>query len=881
MLKFIYKTIVNPIIGPVLVSSIALFLLVIFYLPTLSAQNQKDKIVLEALSLIDHLKTFRTYYTDVVVEKIKNKTNISIDYNHEIASNTIPLPATTIYNLAERLSNKRGIKANFYSNYPFPNRQDRVLDEHQKESLEFLQKNPTEIFTKEDYINGKKVYRVTVADTLSAQSCVECHNNRIDTPKNDWKLGDVRGALEIILPLENQFLLNSKEIKQIIAFMIFVIAAFMLHYSILFIRREKEIKAQTALLEEEVIKRTKDLNESNSLLLEYKKAVDSSAIVSKADLKGNIIYVNDTFCEISGYTREELLLKPHSIIRHPDMPKEFFQELWQTIESKNIFKGIIKNKNKKGGIYYAASTIVPILDNNEDIIEYLSLRFDITELVDAKEKAEIAQKAKTTFLANMSHEIRTPLNAIIGFSDILCESDINPAEKENAEIISRSAKSLLNIINDVLDISKMENGKFELEEVEFSLFNLTEHIAELFSVNIKEKNIKFIYEVDALLPKMIISDSFRIQQVLSNFLSNAIKFTPKNGKINFEIKVLHKDKQNVKILFRVKDSGIGISKEQSEIIFKPFSQADSRISRNYGGTGLGLAICYDIVNLLNSKIQLISDINKGSEFSFIADFKIGKDIDDSEKSNIKFAIFELKNDENNIQNIIKNYLIRFGTLYDISKTFTHKIDMLFCFKSDELLEKLIEFKKYNNDSKIVYVGEKDDLEKTLVSYINYYIDLPIYGSKIYNIIADNSDINKNVLKESTNSKNIKDEIKGNILVAEDNPNNQKLIEILLSKFGLSVQIVPNGQEAVEMYKSKRFDIILMDINMPIMDGLVATKIIRNIEKDYYEVPIIALTANSIAGDKEKYIAEGMDDYLSKPINVNNLKSILKKYLENI
>lgn len=150
----------------------------------------------------------------------------------------------------------------------------------------------------------------------------------------------------------------------------------------------------------------------------------------------------------------------------------------------------------------------------------------------------------------MSHEIRTPLNAIIGFSDILCESDINPAEKENAEIISRSAKSLLNIINDVLDISKMENGKFELEEVEFSLFNLTEHIAELFSVNIKEKNIKFIYEVDALLPKMIISDSFRIQQVLSNFLSNAIKFTPKNGKINFEIKVLHKDKQNVKILFR-------------------------------------------------------------------------------------------------------------------------------------------------------------------------------------------------------------------------------------------------------------------------------------------------------------------------------------------
>ncbi|WP_368028677.1 response regulator [Arcobacter sp. s6] len=876
MFKFIYKTITNPIIGPVAVSSVILSLLVIFYLPTLSLQNQKDKVVLESLTLIDHLKIFRTYYNEAIVKKLKSKTDIAIDYNHEIASNTIPLPATVIYNLSERLNNERGITVNFFSDYPFPNRQKRILDGHQKESLSYLRKNPSETFVKEDFIDNKKVLRVTVSDVLTSQECLNCHNNRIDTPKNDWKIGEVRGAFEVIMPLEEQFLLNPIQIKLSIAFMILVITSFILHYTILFLRREKEIKSQTALLENEVLKRTKDLNSSNLLLLEYKKAVDSSAIVSKSDLKGNIIYVNDTFCEISGYKREELLSKPHNIVRHPDMPKEFFQELWQTIKAKKIFKGILKNRNKNGQAYYVASTIVPILDDNGDIIEYLSLRYDITELVDAKEKAEIAQKAKSTFLANMSHEIRTPLNAIIGFSDILCESNINIEEKENAKIISRSAKSLLNIINDVLDISKMENGKFELEETEFSLFDLTEHIVELFSVNIKDKDIKFIYKVDPTLPELIISDSFRLQQVLSNFLSNAIKFTPENGRVYFEVKVLEKNNENVKILFLIKDTGIGISKDQEEIIFKPFAQADSGISRKFGGTGLGLAICWDIVSLLNSKIKIKSEINKGSEFSFAVDFRIGTLSEEKiKRSDISFAICDCLDDEDNIKAIVKNYLEKIGTVYDIPEALTQKIDILFCFDINNLLIKLLEFKEYNINSKIVYVGEKRNLDKTVLTYIDYYIDLPIYGSKIYNIIADNSNINRSILDKSSKIQ----DLQGNILVAEDNLNNQKLIEILLSKLGLQSTIVSNGQEAIDMYKTKQFNLILMDINMPIVDGLNATKLIREIQNDYYKIPIIALTANSIAGDKEKYLSQGMDDYLSKPIDFNSLTNVLKKYLQ--
>ena len=875
MFKFIYKTITNPIIGPVAVSSIMLMLLAIFYLPTLSLQNQKDKIVQESLSLINDLKTFRSYYSDNVVDKLKNITNISIDYNHDIASNTIPLPATTIHNLSERLTKERGINVNFFSDYPFPFRADRVLDKYQKESITFLRANPNEIFLKEDFIDNKKVYRVAVSDILTSPSCVSCHNTRIDTPKNDWKLGDVRGVLEVVIPLQNQFLLNSEQSKLIIIFMLFVILAFLLHYGILFLNREKEIKLQTKILGEEVEKRTKDLNNSNLLLLEYKKAVDASAIVSKADLKGIITYVNDIFCELSGYKKEELIGKPHNIVRHPDMPKELFKELWKTIQSKKIFKGIIKNKAKNGEIYYVASTIVPILDNNAEIIEYLSLRYDITELVEAKEKAEIAQKVKSIFLANMSHEIRTPLNAIIGFSDILCESNIANEEKENAKIISRSAKSLLNIINDVLDISKMENGKFELEEKEFSLFNLTEHIVELFSINAKDKNIKFVYNVDPHLPQFIITDSNRLQQVLSNLLSNAIKFTPEYGKVYFDIKVLSSTDKNSQIKFTIKDSGIGISAEQQTNIFKPFSQGDSGISRKFGGTGLGLAICWDIVNLLGSEIKVNSELEKGSEFTFVLDCNIGNTIDDISKADINFSICQIDEDEDNIEICLKNYLEKIGKLVDITKETDDKVDILFCFNHQDLSSKLKIFKEHNKNSKIVFVGDKKKINDNLLKYINYNIDLPIYGSKIYNIIADNSDINNIVLEKSTTNQ----KLEGKILVAEDNPNNQKLIELLLAKLGLTSVIVFNGEEVIEAYKKSKFDLILMDINMPVMNGLTATGIIKGIQKDYYNISIIALTANSIAGDKEKYLEQGMDDYLSKPIEYDKLVSILKKYLQ--
>lgn len=881
MFNSILKVIKNPIIGPIFFASIILPMLIIFYLPSLFLDNEKNKITKEAFVVVDHLKTFRTYYDNFVVSKIQRTTNLEINFDHESNENTIPLPATTIHNLSKKLPQTEGVFINFVSDFPFPNRENRTLDSFQKESLDQFRKTKEEVYVKEDVFNNQAVLRVSFPDVMVTQSCVSCHNSRADSPKKDWEIGDVRGIIEVIMPLKNQFILTAIQTKMMIIFMLIVSLAFILHYGILYFKKEKEAKFKTKQLRKEVKKRTKDLEESTLLLQEYKKAVDASAIVSKANTQGIITYVNDAFCEISGYTRDELIGKPHNIVRHPDMSKEFFKNLWETIQNKEIFKGFITNKTKNNEVYFVANTIVPILNRSGNIIEYLSLRYNITELVEAREKALKAQQTKGLFLANMSHEIRTPLNSIIGFSDILSQSELPFKDKEQVRIISKSAKSLLELINDVLDISKIESGKLTLEKTKFSLFNLTEDVVELFSISAIEKNLKFFYTIDPTLPSLIQGDSTRLKQVLSNLISNAIKFTPQKGIVSLDVKVLNFDKENkkAKINFSIKDSGIGMTKEQLNLIFKPFSQADSGITRKFGGTGLGLAICWDIIKEMNSSIEVSSHFGKGSEFSFDLDFNAFESKKESfKKSDLNIAICTLSPDENNLKSSVENYLNKIGNVFELSETLNENAEFLFCFGNSSSTEQVKIFKEQNPKSKIVFIGEKDFLSQNCLNLIDYHLVLPIYGSKIYNIIAQHSKLHSGILKQSLSNTQ---SFEANILVAEDNQNNQKLIKILLEKLGITPTIVSNGQEALEAYQSTFYDLILMDINMPILDGISATKEIHKFqkEKDHYKVPIIALTANSVAGDKEKYLEQGMDGYIAKPIVFNDLVAVLKRFLK--
>ena len=509
---------------------------------------------------------------------------------------------------------------------------------------------------------------------------------------------------------------------------------------------------------------------------------------------------------------------------------------------------------------------------------------DIT--LKAKKSEEDALKAnetKSQFLANMSHEIRTPLNAIIGFSDILSNSNMETENKEKAEIISKSAKALLNIINDILDISKIESGKYEISKTNFDLKDLLDQIVQLYAVNTKQKNIRFLYTLDESIPNFVFSDETRLKQVLSNIISNAIKFTPENKKVTFDVKLLNLNENTASVRFSVKDEGIGISLENQKNIFEPFSQADGTISRKYGGTGLGLAISLNIIKMLGSEIKLVSKENEGSLFYFDLDLVV-QDISTIDVNKLKydFAICNIISDPENIRNHLINTVKYFGRIHqgDEDIESCEKMDLIFCFGDPEFYEKLSR-RKNKFKCPVVYVGNMDKINNNnkMKSLMDYFLDVPIYGSKVFNIIAESKLIEKDAQK-AENKIEAKESFSGKILVAEDNPNNQLLIKIVLQKLGLDVTIVENGQLAVEKYQNENFDLIFLDINMPVMDGLTALKLIREYEKEIQRyTPIIALTANTINGDREKYIDEGMDNYLSKPFERNQLINILNLYIK--
>lgn len=769
------------------------------------------------------------------------------------------------------------------------------------------------------------------------------------------------------------------------------------------------LKERSELLEN----KTNENKDIINILHQYREAIDKSLIVSRTDIDGKITYANDNFCKVSGYSREELIGKSHSIVKNPDNPSNLYSEMWNTITNKKIWQGTFSNKNKYGEVYYVKSTIIPLLDRNGNLKEYIALRdditqqvlyqeklkqqrkriktifnsqeditiivkpnvgivdvnqkfydrfefktledfkenascvcdlfnerialkkslneneewyekfvdnrsdsniitrinsqgndeiyriycknieleglehflitfVDVTELEKARRKAEIAKEAKSQFLANMSHEIRTPLNAIIGFSDILKTRDLGVEEKNYASIISKSAESLLDIINDVLDISKIESGKLDIEEEAFPINVLIENIVELFSVKAKEKNIRFVYDADPNVPFSIYTDSTRLRQVISNLLSNAIKFTHQNGTVVFSMKVLNKSQTDVSLEFSIKDNGIGINKEQQKIIFEPFSQGDSGITREFGGTGLGLSICRDIVNLLGSEISLESEVDIGTTFKFTLDLKIDKQNDERDHhfNEVTFAVSNINKDDEHLRESVINYITKIGRVFDFDEnSILNNIDIIFCFDNSNLTKTIENFLKLNRNAKIIYVGERKAIKDLdIVSHITNYIDLPIYGSKIFNIISDHAIFEEKTSKPQKIEK-AKENLDKHILVAEDNLNNQMLIQILLEELNINCTIANNGQEAIELYEENRYDLVLMDINMPILDGVSATKEIirKQQEEGLYKIPIVALTANSLEGDREKYIYAGMDDYISKPIIFDKLKDVIKKH----
>nr|MBL0721044.1 response regulator [Sulfurovaceae bacterium] len=553
---------------------------------------------------------------------------------------------------------------------------------------------------------------------------------------------------------------------------------------------------------------------------------------------------------------------------------------------------VLTTKSRKE-VFSDAENVLQDFSDKKQIYAYISV---ILKLLHEKELlAEEASTAKDLFLANMSHEIRTPLNGIVGFTQLLKESSLTPDQQEFITIIENSSDNLLAIVSDILDLSKISANKMELESISFDIFEKVESAVETFVAKADEKRIELGVFIDPNIPQYLISDPTKLSQVLINLISNAIKFTPLDGSINLITEYIDDGGDNVTLRFAVKDSGIGVNEEQKTKIFQAFTQADSSTSREFGGTGLGLTISYTIIQYMDGVLDVLSTPGEGAEFFFT--IKLEKDKSSKEVIyptykglNIGLALPDKSMDrqvDKNLQTYIEMVRARFS-IYSYDELLNGNqatilpdilfIDHYFAKRAQEINM----FSKLKTHIILMTTGNlKRIIDAQNHSFLNI-IHKPMTMSKTIRLIKEYSS-GEVATVESDHDILETDEFQHiNALVAEDNLINQKLILVTLEKFGVEVTLASNGKEALEHRKHEVYDIIFMDIQMPVMNGMEATKAILEYEKEENldHIPIIALTANALKGDREKYIEAGMDGYASKPLNLQEIKKIIGDYFPN-
>jgi signal transduction histidine kinase/DNA-binding response OmpR family regulator len=542
------------------------------------------------------------------------------------------------------------------------------------------------------------------------------------------------------------------------------------------------------------------------------------------------------------------------------------------------------------------------LNTNKGIKDaYRFLEILIENARQDKRQALEANASKSLFLANMSHEIRTPLNGIVGFTQLLQSTELDGEQTEFTSIIEKSSENLLSIINNILDLSKIESNNVEIENIVFDPIVEFENAIETYGVKASEKEIELTFYLDPQINKKLLGDAIKIKEVLINLMSNAVKFTDFGGHIDVEIlKVISKDNRAV-ISFSIEDDGVGMTKEQQLNVFAAFAQADVSITRKYGGTGLGLTISTKFLELMESELKLESQKEKGTRFYFtlrleeleeetsLCDMSIDRDV-----SIVKYQNRVAQKNDINIEKYLNYFNLEIQKLHtasdlklfgDESKSNNIWIDI------DNINDDILTHIKKLNSKRVTIISgfsnrakiESYGLSKSKIIY------KPVTPTKILNNINAIAEVQKEQNSNSEEPNKLSNkavqfqniQFKGKILVAEDNFINQKLVKQILIRYGLEVELANNGLEAFERYRTNSYDLIFMDIQMPVMDGVEATHEILNYEAEekLKHTPIIALTANALKGDKERFIEEGLDDYIPKPIETNELLFILKKFLE--
>ncbi len=653
------------------------------------------------------------------------------------------------------------------------------------------------------------------------------------------------------------------------------------------------------------------------------------AFVYFKDINLNYITVNKALADIVGTVPEEIKGKNDFDFFPKEEAKAYRADDQKVIKTgqplMNREKSVTNNNNTT---LWIETNKRPIFDNKGEVVGIVGMTMNISDRKKAEEEilkanrqleketsrankmaeeAKIASRAKSEFLANMSHEIRTPMNGVIGMTELLLDTDLTDDQRRFAETITVSGESLLGLINDILDFSKVEAGKLDIEEIEFDLRTMMDDFAATMVFQTEEKGLEFICSTSPEVPAFFKGDPGRLKQIITNLTGNAVKFTER-GEVVVSCRLEEKMQDSCRLLFSIRDTGVGIPKEKQSNLFDKFTQADSSTTREYGGTGLGLAISKQLSNLMGGEIGMKSEAGKGSTFWFTVILKNSdKKPEPAEHGDLSKANILVIDDNTTNREVIGTMLSARNIKHALASKGTegmeilygaldkrHPFDIAVLDMQMPGMDGIAVGRAIKNDDKLkntslvmmTSMGARGDAHRFKEAGFTAFLTKPIGQTDLYDCLAQVMGIStkagnsKRVPLITKHSISESRRAKMRLLLVEDNSTNRIVAEALLMKLGYSTDIAVNGKDALKALKDAPYDLVFMDIQMPVMSGVEATRIIRDLESDVidHKVPIIAMTANTMKGDREMCLEAGMDDYIAKPVTAGTLQKKLNEWL---